>query len=449
MARSFRYYGKKRGHRRVGSPWLGTVGEAALSAVLLLLGCAGVALLFFGFVVPEWRVNHEFIQTSCRVLETRIRGEPEAQPTENDLQRPAEHAVAFVPEIKIEFDAGSEGRISTWSRHDIHQTSFSRREDAQAVLDRFRAGERYPCWYDPADPYTVVLTRGGRWWIWLGFTVPLSLLVIGAGGLIHALVHWGHSAERRAAVTRRLAERERRFLAAGVPDRRYPTVPEGADITNSPGTKLKYRLPMATSPGWALFGILTFCVVWNGIVAVFAVMAVRSHFAADGKPDWLLTLFVLPFAAIGVWAIIALLRQLLMTTGIGPTLVEISDHPLRPGGRYRAFLSQSGWLKVVRLRVSLVCEESATYRQGTDSRTESCETRRSEIFCREGFEIRGGAPFEAEMDLSIPSDAMHSFVAAHNEIGWTLEVEGEAADWPKFRRAFPVVVRPAAGEHAP
>ena len=42
LVRSFRYYGKKRGHRRTGSPALGSVGEAVFFAVLLLLGCGGL-----------------------------------------------------------------------------------------------------------------------------------------------------------------------------------------------------------------------------------------------------------------------------------------------------------------------------------------------------------------------------------------------------------------------
>ena len=38
---------------------------------------------------------------------------------------------------------------------------------------------------------------------------------------------------------------------------------------------------------------------------------------------------------------------------------------------------------------------------------------------------------------------MHSFAADHNEIAWTLVVEGDVAGWPEYRRAFPVIVRPA------
>ncbi len=418
---------------------LGSVGEAVFSAVFFLLGCVGLVLLFASLVVPEWRVNHEFVQATCKVLEA------------NQLvEKPSEDGPLFGPEIKIEFDAGGDGPISTCSHYDIHGAFSSQRANAQAILDRFKENEHYPCWYDPEDPYTVVLAQGSRWWIWLAFTVPVSFIVLGAGGLIHTFLHWGKSAERRASLAQRAGQRERDFFAAGNNiDRRFPTVPEGADMTNSPGTKLKFRLPMATSPGWALFGILAFCIVWNGIVALFIATAIRSFVAgeSDGKP-WLLTLFIIPFAAIGVWAIVALLRQLLVTTGIGPTLVEISEHPLHPGGQYRAFLSQSGWLTVKSLRVSLICEEVATYRQGTDTRTETREVRNIELFRRDGFEIHGGAPFEADIELSVPDDAMHSFAADHNEIVWTLVVEGDASDWPNFRRAFSVMIRPAFVETA-
>jgi hypothetical protein len=201
---------------------------------------------------------------------------------------------------------------------------------------------------------------------------------------------------------------------------------------------------MATSPGWTLFGTLAFCVAWNGIVAAFIAMAVRGYLA--GEPYWRVTLlFTVPFAAIGVWAIVVLVRQVLVATGIGPTLVEIADHPLTPGGHYRAFVSQSGWVTVKTLRVSLVCEEIATYRQGTDARTETKEVHRQQLLLRNDYEIRGGTPFECDLDLNVPEGAMHSFAADHNEIAWKLVVEGDVVGWPAYKRAFPVIIRPSAG----
>ena len=51
--------------------------------------------------------------------------------------------------------------------------------------------------------------------------------------------------------------------------------------------------------------------------------------------------------------------------------------------------------------------------------------------------------------MSVPAGAMHSFKADHNEINWMLVVEGDVAGWPDYKRSFPVIVRPANGEHRP
>ena len=431
LGRAFRYYGKKRGHRRTGSPTLGVGLEAAFSALFLLAGCGGLALLFNGEVVPRWRVNQEFIETGCKVLEKQIE------------EKQGDDGLEFRPKLNIEYV-----KIQTPSYYDINETPYNNREDAQAILDRFElySPERnnlYPCWYDPANPYTVVLSRGYPRWLWFAFAVPLSLIVIGAGGLIHTLFGWGKSAERRSVLSRNGVERD--FLGIrGHGDRRCPFVPEGADVTNSPGTKLKFRLPISGSPAWALLGILTFCVIWNGVVTVFVVIAVDGHL--EGKPDWFLTLFTIPFVLVGFGAIVIFLRKLLVAAGIGPTRLEISDHPLHPGEKYRVFLSQSGRLDMNTLRVSLTCEESATYRQGTDTRTETREVFRSELFFHTGFVIHGGLPFETDIEFDVPKGAMHSFAAKNNEINWALMVEGDVAGWPNYRRAFTVIVRPIVGD---
>ena len=142
-----------------------------------------------------------------------------------------------------------------------------------------------PCWYDPLDPERVVLVRGYSWWIYLVATVPVIFIFVGAGGIIYTLLHWGKSAEHRAAITQRVQDRD--LLGGnGRGENEYPNVPERQDITSSPGTKLRYRLPIETSPGWALIGTLLACLFWNGIVGTMVFFAVRSHLA--GKPEWLL-----------------------------------------------------------------------------------------------------------------------------------------------------------------
>jgi len=276
--------------------------------------------------------------------------------------------------------------------------------------------------------------------------VPVSLSLIGAGGLLFAWLHWGKSVERRAALAKKVQESE--LLGGnghGAGD--YPYVPQMKRITDSPGTRLRFRLPVDISPGWSLLGVLIACVFWNGIVGVFVALAINDYLR--GKPDWLMTLFLIPFVAVGLWLIWMVIHEFLVTTGAGPTLVEISDHPLRPGGSYRLFVSQAGRLSFNRFEVALVCEEEATFTCGTDTRTETREVFRRPLFSREGFEVIRGLPFEAELTLSVPASAMHSFKAEYNSICWKIVVSGDVAGWPDYERAFPVVVLPADGEDRP
>lgn len=441
MARSFRWYDKKRGHRRTGSTTLGRAGELAFFAFLCLLGGVGMVVVFKLLIVPQWRVNREFREHTCIVLDTHVR------------EKEQDEGTVYRPEIKIEY------RIQTAENQDDNYVAWTYniataldsdaqnaysflpgKEEAAAIADRFHKQQQYPCWYDPADPKIVVLERGYAWWLWLVFLVPASFLLIGGGGLVYAVLHWGKSAEHSAAIAQRARHRDL-FGGNGRGERMFPHIPDGADITSSPGTRLQFRLPIGTSPGWALFGTMLACTVWNGIVVVFAAVAVSGHL--DGRPDWFLTMFLIPFLAVGVFLLVLFVRQILIATGIGPTLVEISDHPLLPGGQYRLFLSQSGRLKMSSLAVGLICEESATYRQGTDARTETRSVFRQELFRREGFEIRHGVPFETECAFAVPDPVMHSFRANHNEIRWKVVVEGAAAGWPEFRRTFSVIIRPA------
>jgi hypothetical protein len=192
-----------------------------------------------------------------------------------------------------------------------------------------------------------------------------------------------------------------------------------------------------------LFCLALACIFWNGIVTVLVAVAVNNHL--DGRPDWWLTISILPFVLGGVGLLVYFVRQLGITSGIGPTVLEVAEHPLRPGKQYELFVSQSGRFHVDWLTVDLVSEENALYRQGTHARTETRRVYQAEIFRREGFDIGGGAPFETRCALEIPARAMHTFRSEHNEVHWKLLVRGRAEGWPEFTREFSVIVYPRNG----
>jgi hypothetical protein len=425
VSRLLRLYEKKRGERRTGSSKLGSVGETLFFAVFLIFGIAAFAIMLANIAWPELRANRHYLETRCTILKTAI------------SERRTDDGLTYRPDITIAYKVS--GRKFETVTYDAARMYSSSEANAQEVVNQFHVGEQYACWYDPGDPQQAVLVRGYSGWMYLLLLVPVSFIIIGGGGLIYTLYHWGTSAERRSALEHQAARID---LAGEVESEHedYPQIPPPTDAKSSPGTRLTYRLPIATSPGWQLFGAFCACVFWNAITSVFVVLAIRSH--VKGAPEWFLTLFIIPFVLIGLILVFVLVRQLLITTGIGPTRMEISHYPLHPGESCDLYLSQAGRLSMNSLRVVLVCNESATFRQGTDTRTERRCVYEQTIFVREGFEIDPATPFEHEWKLQIPQGSMHSFKSAHNEIRWQLSVQGNVAGWPDFARDYPLIVYP-------
>ena len=91
----------------------------------------------------------------------------------------------------------------------------------------------------------------------------------------------------------------------------------------------------------------------------------------------------------------------------------------------------------------LVCDEEATYRQGTDTRTERRRVYEQVVFAASEFEIYPEMPYEHECDLEFPTDVMHSFQSDHNAVQWRLVVHGVVEKWSNYERVFPIVVYPA------
>jgi len=277
------------------------------------------------------------------------------------------------------------------------------------------------------------------WQLVLRYAVFGSFLVIGLAGVVAAIAHAGSSAERRSSRSRTA---RRPGDAAGLPPaEEYPTIPRDNRLTDSPGIVLKYRLPLFESVGWRIVGSMLFCLMCVALAAVLTVRAVEGFL--EREQPWLLTMFLIPFLAMAVWATYFFLNQLLLATAIGPTGVEISDLPLWPGRRYDVFVSQGGRLNVERLELQLTCHEHATYSQGTNLRVESvcvyCET----LFEREDFRIEPAGPFQQQMPLTMPTDCMHSFESPRNAVRWRLVVRAVTTNWGSFEREFGVVAYPA------
>jgi len=429
MVRLPRIFGKKRGHRRTGSQAWGSLGEGVFHAIVFCAGVAFAALLVSGIAVPEWRINHDFLETRCVVvgkgLARRISEDP-----------PGSFTTTWRPTIRVRYGT-DQGPRESWT-HPSRAAALSDRSAAEERLAGWRLGGEVPGWYDPADPDMVVLERGYNWWMWLlALLLPGALLAFGGAGLTGAIRRWGRSQEAIAARVHAGG------ILAGPPTTEaigHPAVPACDDLVNSPGTVLRYRLPIESPENWTLLGLGLFAVLWNAVLAVLAVNAGLD--LAGGRVDRLLVMLIVPFLVIGIAGVTLFVRGLFLAAAVGTTQLEISDHPLRPGHRYRVLLAQGGAGLLRELELAFELEEQATFRQGTDTRSERLVIQRQVVARREDVQLDPVTRFEIQAMVDVPADAMHSFTSEHNAVRWRLTVRGTPARWAPFSRIFPVVVFP-------
>jgi hypothetical protein len=423
-----RFFAKKLGHRRTGSEVWGSVGEALFHGVLVVAGLAFGGLLVTGVAVPEWRINHDFLETRGRIV-----GKGLARTTPRTA---ASSGTSWQAALRLRF-ATPAGEVESWA---FDGPRAPDRDGPRARLDRVPLGAELPCWYDPETPDRVVLERGYNWWMWaLTLLLPGALLAFGGAGLSRSLARWGKSEERRAVPRARPRGQP---AAAG-----HPGVPACDDLVNSPGTVLRFRLPLESPENWTLLGFGLFAVLWNVVLILLAINAGLD--LLGGRIDWLLLAILVPFAVVGVAGIVVFVRSLVLATAVGPTQLEISDHPLRPGGTYDLLLAQGGSGTFREIEIALELEEQATFRQGTDTRTERVVVWRAPLGAWQGLQVAPGTRFEAATTVQLPAAAMHSFASEHNSVSWRVVVRGHPSRWPAFTRSFPVVVFPApVGEAA-
>jgi hypothetical protein len=341
------------------------------------------------------------------------------------------------PTIRYEYAVNKQTYIG--HNYDLLDTRYTQRDKALALKDRYQLGESYACWYDPLDPGTAVLLSGNPLTYWL-LLLPVAFLAIGIGGLGYTFWQFSASRERRAAITQRATGKE--LFEETSETRKFPAIPGDAEVTNSPGTTLAFRLPIATRVGWQLFASAAGCLCWNGLVALFVLLAVRK--TVSGNADWVLFAVLAPFVVAGLWLFVHLCRQFWRTSGIGPTRIEISEHPLQPGGTYDLFVAQTGKMILEQLEVTLRSEEEATFRQGTDTITDTQAVACVPVLFCNDITIGPGEPFEEHCRLRIPLTGMHSFQSSNNSISWKLSVHARVARRPDYQRDFSIIVVPAA-----
>ncbi|HYH66581.1 MAG TPA: hypothetical protein VD866_17940 [Urbifossiella sp.] len=217
-----------------------------------------------------------------------------------------------------------------------------------------------------------------------------------------------------------------------------PTVPEG---TTTPGKVLAHALDRDGMPAGCMFGCAVgVAIFWNGIVSVFLWELAKGF--QRGRPDWFMALFLVPFVLVGLGMVAFTLYSGLrwvVSLLVGRVEVEVTNHPLTPGGRYELHAAQRGMFRLGGVAAELVCEEVATYVAGTSKNTAKRVVARHPVSDPD----RDGRAVPLSAAFAVPAEVMHSFQAPNNEIEWRVRLTGRVLGVLPYSDDFAVVVRPA------
>lgn len=409
-----------------------TQPDAAVSRAKNSLAGRGCATLFFsvfllfglGFLylmllrpLLQIRAARDWVQTPCEIVSSKVgvhRGD------------------STTYSIDITYKYQVRGREYQSDRYYFRTGSSSGRSGKQAVVNRYPVGKKTVCYVDPDDPTEAVIQREFTADLLFGL-FSLIFVVIGAGGIlgVNGVIKFGREKTGKDYLPARSGSR---------PTSGFLDDAAGSPATSATSSAASATGPVTLKPEWSpwgkLVGVIFIALFWNGVVSVFLWQAIKSFQA--GQPQWFLTLFMVPFVLIGLALIVGVGHAVLTLFNPRPTLT-LSQASVALGGTMRLEWKFDGRTRVMqRLRIYLRGEESATYRRGTNTYTDTDEFASFTLLdTLDPLEMSGG-----NVLVRVPEDTMHSFDGGNNKINWSLRVEGEIRRWPNVKENFPLVVPP-------
>lgn len=372
---------------------------AAFFSIFLLVGLGVLWLVLIGPALASWRAR-SWVAADCEVVSSHV------------ATHSGDDGDTYSVEILYRYDYG--GRDYHSNRYHFFTGSTSGYEGKARVVEALPAGRRFTCWVDPDDPSEAVIERGlsGESWI---AVVPLLFVAVGGGGVVFALV--GRRRKRRGGGKRR--KRRRR--------------PERTPI---PAAGRPLALEPAQGPWTKLFVLLFIAAFWNGITGVFVWQVVEGW--RTGAPDGCLTVFILPFVAIGLLLAVSIPYSILALVNPRPHLT-LDPGAVAPGGEAEiAWRFTGAARRLSKLEITVEAEEKSTERSGS-----STSTRTASVFTQPVYETDRRSEIPAgSARFTLDPKAPPSRGGDH-KITWKVKVAGTIRFWPDVGEAFEFEVPPA------
>lgn len=390
---------------------------------LVFAGFGSIFVVIF-FLLPLMNAINAggWVEVPCKILDSRVGESRDDDGTTYRIE--VRYEYHFRPG-DLESDPTAPRYEST--RYDFMDGIYSSgRNSKDAEVQRLAIGTTTTCRVDPANPAEAVLIPGFPAGLWFGlFTLifPLVGLTLMIGGFVGM---------RRA----RLRREGRLPMTGGASTLSSSPFPDDrASAIDAPGP---VELCSAQGRLGKVIGIGLFALIWNGIIWTILGVAILPGILSGGIFEWFPLLFLSIFVVIGLFVIGAFFHALLALTN--PRLrLTVNRQTIRPGDWLELEWECSGNpSRITTLTIALEGRESATYRRGTDTVTDTHVFARLPLATLED----GVAILSGRARFQIPADAMPTFIATNNKFEWRLIVRGSIPRWPDISDDYTVTVLP-------
>ena len=334
--------------------------------------------------------------------------------------------------VNVLYSYSVDGRELRSNRYAFMGGSSSGYDGKREVVRRYPPGTTFTAYVNPEDSADAVIERGFTWGM-LVLLVPLVFMGVGGVGAYYC----GRYARR--ASTSAVAAGASPRLAAPLP-RRFASLgrtiaPHSARLSGARSTAGGLVLKPQHSPALKLLGFTLICLFWNGIVSVFLFQVIKSW--ASGRGEVCLSVFLIPFVAVGIALVLGTLHSLLAVFNPRCT-VTLDREPILGGATEFRWTFTGRHDRIHRLVLRVEGREEATYRQGTNTRTDKNVFFVLDLFdTSRSLDVRTG-----KARWAVPADTMHSFASSNNKIAWVFILHGHIQGWPDVKDEYALNVAP-------
>ena len=182
--------------------------------------------------------------------------------------------------------------------------------------------------------------------------------------------------------------------------------------------------------------VLFMALFWNGIVSVFLVQ-VFDGFKRD-RPEWFLTIFMIPFVIVGLIFILFFLYKLLSLANARPEITLDQGQPRLGEETWLSWKIIGNARRISRFKIEVWGIESATYRRGTKTVTDK------KVFFQRTLadSVDGGDIASGRAQFQLPEDLVPSMNLGSNDIIWQIKVNGDIPFFPDVQDSYKIEVLP-------